>query len=319
MEMTRVALVGAGVMGANHARLLNSLPEFDLVAVVDPDSQRGPAVAALGNAAYLKDIDDLPDDVTAVVLAAPTPLHVDMGVVLLERGLDLLIEKPIAESVSGAQRLLAAAEATQRVLMVGHIERFNPAVLELPRFLDEPLHLEFARVGPYSPRIGTDVVLDLMIHDIDLALSIADAELTSMSATGRIVMSHSLDLATALLVFTNGLTATLTASRVAQTKVRRIDITQRSSAVSVDLVRQDITINRLHHAEFLSDGIPSYRQSGLVEIPYLEHRGEPLSLELKHFAKCVRERSRPVAGAPEATKALQLALAIREAASEKAD
>lgn len=312
--MTKVAVVGAGVMGANHARILHSLPEFQVVAVVDPDGPRGWAVAGLVGAKYFHSIDVLPEDVEAAILASPTATHEEIGVALLERGVDLLIEKPAAETVDGVRRLGAASASSGRVLMVGHIERFNPAVLELAQFLDDPIHLAFTRVGPYTPRIGTDVVLDLMIHDIDLALAIAGAELASMSATGRVVMSEKLDLATALLVFTNGLTATLTASRVAQTKVRRIDVTQRSSAITVDLVRQDITINRLHHAEYLSDGIPTYRQSGIVEIPYLEQRGEPLALELRHFAKCAKERSRPIVGAPEAREALQLALQIRDAA-----
>ncbi len=312
--MTKVAVVGTGVMGANHVRILNSLPEFEVVAVVDPDGPRGQAVAGLVGAKYLESIDEFPDDIGAAVLASPTSTHESLGVTLLERGVDLLIEKPAAETVDGVRRLAEASAATGRVLMVGHIERFNPAVLELTQFLDDPIHLEFTRVGPFSPRVGTDVVLDLMIHDIDLALAIAGVDVASMTATGRVVMGENLDLATALLVFTNGLTATLTASRVAQTKVRRIDITQRSSAISVDLVRQDITINRLHHAEYLSDGIPTYRQSGLVEIPYLDQRGEPLALELRHFAKCVEERSRPVVGAPEAQEALHLALSIRDAA-----
>jgi len=311
-------VIGTGIMGANHVRLLNSLTEFELVAVVDPDGPRGQAVAELVGADYLESIEQIPEDVTVAVLASPTSTHEDLGVALLERGIDVLIEKPVAETVDGARRLEAASDTTQGILMVGHIERFNPAVLDLPRFLDDPLHLEFTRVGPFSPRIGSDVVLDLMIHDIDLALSIAGAELASMSATGRIVMGENLDLATALLVFTNGLTATLTSSRVAQTKMRRIDITQRSSSISVDLVRQDITINRLHHSEFLSNGIPSYRQSGLVEIPYLEHRGEPLALELRHFAACVNERTRPKVGAPEALAALEIALSIRDAALEGA-
>ena len=316
--MTKIAVIGTGIMGANHVRVLNSLPEFQLVAVVDPDGPRGLAVAALVGAKYFGTIDELPEDVGAAILASPTSTHEELGLALLERGVDLLIEKPAAETVDGVRRLAAASAFTQRILMVGHIERFNPAVLELQRFLDDPIHLEFTRVGPYSPRIGTDVVLDVMIHDIDLALAIAGAEVASMSATGRIVMGENLDLATALLVFTNGLTATLTASRVGQTKVRRIDITQRSSAISVDLVRQDITVNRLHDAEYLSDGIPTYRQSGLVEIPDLEQRGEPLSLELRHFATCVKERSRPAVGAPEASAALELALSIRDAAVEGA-
>ena len=312
--MIRIAVVGTGIMGANHARVLSGLHEFELVAVVDPDAPRGEAVAAQAGVEYAPTVEELPDDVAAVVLAAPTSLHEAMGVALLDRGIDLLVEKPAASTVEGAQRLSDAAHSTGRILMVGHIERFNPAYLGLARFLDDPIHLEFTRVGPFSPRVGTDVVLDLMIHDIDLALAIAGSDVVSMSATGRVIMGESLDLATALLVFANGITATLTASRVAQTKVRKIDITQRSSFVSADLVRQDVTIHRLHHNEFLSDGIPSYQQSGIVEIPYLEQRGEPLALELRHFSTCVTTRDAPVVGGNEAREALRLALSIRDAA-----
>ena len=301
-------------MGANHARVLGGLHEFELVAVVDPDAPRGEAVAALAGGEYAPTVEALPDDIAAVVLAAPTPLHEAMGVALLDRGIDLLVEKPAASTVEGVQRLSDAAHSTGRILMVGHIERFNPAYLGLARFLDDPIHLEFTRVGPFSPRVGTDVVLDLMIHDIDLAMAVAGSEVVSMSATGRVIMGDSLDLATALLIFANGVTATLTASRVAQTKVRKIDITQRSSFVSADLVRQDVTIHRLHHNEFLSDGVPSYQQSGIVEIPYLEQRGEPLALELRHFATCVATREAPVVGGDEAREALRLALSIRDAA-----
>jgi len=142
----------------------------------------------------------------------------------------------------------------------------------------------------------------------------AGSPVASMSATGRIVMGDTLDLAAALLVFENGLTTTLTASRVAQIKVRKIDVTQRESFASADLVRQDVTINRLSHSEFLAEGVPVYRQSGLVEIPFVEQRGEPLAVELRHFLRCVRDRTRPVVGAPEALVALELAIAVRDAA-----
>ncbi|HEY5437263.1 MAG TPA: Gfo/Idh/MocA family oxidoreductase, partial [Acidimicrobiales bacterium] len=274
--MIRVALAGAGVMGANHARLLSSIPECELVAVVEQDDVRGQAVAAMAGTKHLTSFDELPDDVQAVVIATPTATHEKLGIQLLGRGIDLLIEKPIASNAVEARRLLEAVEGTDQILMVGHIERFNPAFIELQRFLDEPLHLEFTRVGPYSPRVGIDVVLDLMIHDLDLALTMADSQVASMSATGRVIMGDTLDLASALLVFESGLTATLTASRVAQIKVRKIDVTQRTSFASADLVRQDVTINRLSHSEFLAEGVPVYRQSGLVEIPFVEQRGEPL-------------------------------------------
>lgn len=312
--MTRVAVIGVGIMGTNHARVLSAMPECELVCVVDRDQERGTAAAKQTGASYCRDVADVIGLVDVAVLATPSDTHAQLGVQLLESGVDLLIEKPIASSREEAARLEEAARASGQIVMVGHIERFNPAFLELGRLVSEPVHLEFTRIGPFTPRVETDVVLDLMIHDLDLALALASSPIESVVANGQSIASDSLDLACALLTFSSGATATLTASRVAQMKVRQIQITQRENFVTVDLVRQDVTVHRLHHSEFLSDGGQMYRQSGLVEIPYLEHRGEPLALELRHFLQCVRERREPCVGSREGSVALDLAVTVRDLA-----
>jgi predicted dehydrogenase len=176
------------------------------------------------------------------------------------------------------------------------------------------VHLELTRIGPFSPRVSTDVVLDLMIHDLDLALALTGSEVVAVEAIGRCVRTDSLDLATALLQFRNGVTATVTASRVAQAKVRSVELTQKDNFVVVDLVRQDLTIHRVTHNEFLSQGGARYRQNGLVEIPFLEHRGEPLALELGSFLESVTTRRPPRVTGEQGRRALELALRVRELA-----
>jgi predicted dehydrogenase len=308
--MTSVALIGAGIMGSNHARVLQSLPTASLVAVVDSDPAKGEVLAAAHGVPYFQNAKDVLGSADAAVLATPSESHADIGSLLLEGGLDLLVEKPIASTSAEAERLVAAATAANRILMVGHIERFNPAILELDRILKDPVHLEMTRMGPFSPRVTADVVLDLMIHDIDLALSIVKSPVADVRAVGQTVRSDSVDIASALLRFANGVTANLTASRVGQTKIRTVEITQEANFVVVDLLRQDVTIHRVDHNEYLSTGGAGYRQTGLIEIPFLEHRGEPLGLELKHFVECVTTRTSPRVGGSEGAQALAIALQI---------
>ncbi len=314
--MIRIAVVGAGIMGSNHARILQVLPGVQLTAVVDPDRTRGEALAKAFEMEYRPVVDDLDRMADAAVVATPSESHADVGIALLKLGLDVLIEKPLASTVEDADRLVQAAADFDRVVGVGHVERFNPAVLELDRVVVDPVHIELTRMGPFSPRITSDVILDLMIHDLDLALSIARSEVSSVQAIGRKVRTSSVDIATALLEFENGVTAAVTASRVGQTKVRLVQVTQRENYVVADLVRQDVTINRVDHSEFTSDAGTSYRQSGLVEIPFLENRGEPLALELRDFICAVRDRRAPHVTAEQARKALELVQRVRHIAAK---
>ena len=309
-----VAVVGAGIMGANHVRVLRRLPEAEVVLVVDPDERRGRALAESAGARYSGDPAEVPAVATAAVVAVPSERHVEVGVPLLRAGVDLLVEKPIATTVEDADALIEAARDGDRVLMVGHVERFNPAVLQLDGLVQDPLHIELTRVGPFSPRVTADVVLDLMIHDLELALALAGSEVERVEGMGRRERTDSLDLATALLQFRNGVTASVTASRIGQTKIRRIELTQRGNFVVLDLVRQDLTIHRVDHNEFLAESGARYRQSGLIEIPFLEHRGEPLALELGHFLACVASRRPPRVTGAQGRRALEVALAVQRSA-----
>jgi UDP-N-acetylglucosamine 3-dehydrogenase len=313
-DRIRLGLVGAGVMGSHHARVAAGLADAEITIVVDPDEDRGRKVASQAGAQYSPDLDELINRADAAIVASPAQTHEPIATALLDVGLDVLVEKPIAVTVEQADKLAAAAARTDRILMVGHVERFNPAIAELVRQVDGLMHIDIRRVGPFSPRVATDVVLDLMIHDADLVLLLAGSTVRTLTAVTRSARTEQQDMATCMLTFANGVSATLTASRLSQVKQRQVELTQRDNVVVADLVQQQVTVHRVHHAEFTDGRGPGYRQSGVIEIPYLENRGEPLARELSHFVAAVRDRTRPQITAADGLAALALALRIRDEA-----
>jgi predicted dehydrogenase len=313
--VVKVAIVGAGIMGSRHARVARSIPAAEVAVVVDPDECKGRQLAKYVGAGYMPSVTALPGVVDAAVVAAPTQAHVEIGTLLLEQGLDVLMEKPIATSVDEAKALVAAAEEHDRILMAGHVERFNPAVMELARHLSGLIHIDVRRVGSFTPRIPTGVVLDLMIHDIDVVSWLAGSQPEVISAMMRRVRSDSEDMAVCILTFPTGVSAVLTASRASQSKQRQIELTQKDNVVLADLVRGQVTVHRVEHSEFTDERGSMYRQSGIVEIPYLENQGEPLLLELRHFLECVLERRQPAVTGQDGLAALDTAIRIRNQAS----
>jgi predicted dehydrogenase len=302
----KVAVVGAGVMGTNHARVLSSISDVELVAIVDADTERAAAAARTYGGRAVSHLEDL-GEVDAAVVAVPTPAHLSVAKRLIDRGVHVLVEKPLAPSVREAQEICEAARKAGVVLMVGFVERFNPVALELANIISNPLHVETTRISPYSARIGDGVVLDLMIHDLDLVASFIGQPLVSTSAILRHDRSSTEDLAVALLQFAGGVTASLTASRIGQQKIRDIRITQSDSVVIADLLKQQIEIHRVDHVEYSSDDGRRYRQTGMVEIPFLEHRGEPLALEIREFLDAVRQRRQPRVTGEDGVRALEMA------------
>ncbi len=309
----KVAVVGTGIMGSNHVRVMGQLPDVELVAVVDADLDRAKAASLKSGALACASIDDLPVDVEAAVVAVPTALHLETAIALVERGISVLVEKPLAATVADAQRIIDAASAAGVVLAVGHIERFNPAVAELTALVTEPIHISASRISPYSPRISDGVVFDLMIHDIDIVCSLAPAgdDIVSVSGVGRQVRADSEDLASVAVAFESGLTASFMTSRLGQQKIRAIEVTQLDSVVSADLVRSDVTIHRMAHHEYLGEGGVSYRQSSVVETPFIQ-RGEPLVLEAQDFVAAVRSGGPPRVSGTDALRAVSIATAIVE-------
>ncbi len=316
--MLKLGVVGTGIMGSNHARIASQHRGLDLVAVVDPDRERAEQLAGTYGAKPYADVSECIDQLDVAVVATPTEHHRDVGVALLDAGVHTLVEKPIAATVAEATELIEAAERSGATLTVGHVERFNPAVLELDNLVTEPLHLTATRISPYASRVTVGVVLDLMVHDLDIVSNLAGAPVSRVQASTSTVRSDSEDLATALLEFSNGVTATLTASRIGQQKIRQLTITQPDDFVEVDLLRQAVTINRVAHAEYLSSEGARYRQTGVVEIPFLEHRGEPLALELDELVRAIDEGRPPRVTGEDGRAALQLALDVVSAAGGSA-
>jgi predicted dehydrogenase len=304
----KVVVIGAGIMGANHARVARSLRNARLVAVVDPDLERAAAAGGPGVQAVAS-LDEVVGGYDAAVVAVPTPQHAETAIALARNGVHLLVEKPIAATIEQAHEIVAAAAEAGVVLAVGHVERFNAAVAELPRLLDRPIHIEASRISPYSARVADGVILDLMIHDLDIVCSLAgnDAEPIHVAGVSRAVMGDTEDLASVTLEFSTGLTATFNTSRLGQQKIRTLEITQAESVIVADLVRQDITVHRMSRHEYLSDEGSRYRQSSVIEIPFLEARGEPLALELQHFVDCISTGATPRADGAAGVRALALA------------
>jgi predicted dehydrogenase len=301
-------------MGRNHARVASHVREADLVLVVDSDPARARTLAEPVGAAWAT---ELPRDLSGVdtaVVAVPTELHCEYAVPLMKSGVHVLVEKPLAGSVEDAEEIVKVAAGSDVVLMVGHVEQFNAAVLELDNWVDGVVHVESTRVGPYSGRVREGVVFDLMIHDLDIVRRIVGAPLTRVQATAQRTRSATEDLACALLCFENGATATITASRIGQDKVRHLEIVQAENTISADLLQQSVMIRRMSQTEYLEGSEALHRQSGVVEVPYLEHRGEPLLLEIRHFFDCVRNRTEPRVTGEDGLENVRWALRVEEAA-----
>lgn len=314
----RIGIIGVGNMGQHHTRVLSLLKDVELVGVSDINVDRGIDTASKYRVRFFEDYRDLLPHVDAVCVAVPTRLHYTVGMQCLQAGRHVLIEKPIAASIAEAESLVNVAAAAQRILQVGHIERFNPAFQELSKVLktEELLALEAQRMSPYSDRANdVSVVLDLMIHDIDLMLELAGAPVIRLTASGsRAADSGQLDYVTAILGFANGIVATLTASKVTHRKIRRIAAHCKNSLTEADFLNNEILIHRQTTASYLTDhGQVLYRQDGLIEKVYTSNI-EPLHAELEHFVSCVRGGNQPSVGGEQALKALRLASQIEQMA-----
>ncbi len=318
VEPIRIGVIGVGNMGQHHTRVLSLLKDIELVGVSDINVDRGLDTASKYRVRFFEDYHDLLAHVDAVCVAVPTRLHYDVGMTCLQAGVHVLIEKPIAANITEAESLVNAAAECNRILQVGHIERFNPAFAELSKVLkhEELLALEAHRMSPYSHRANdVSVVFDLMIHDIDLLLELVPATVSNLTASGsRASDSGYLDYVTATFSFVNGVVATLTASKVTHRKLRRIMAHCKHSLTEADFLNKEILIHRQTTADSLTDhGQVLYRQDGLIEKVYISNI-EPLHAELEHFVNCVRGGEQPSVGGEQALKALRLASRIEQMA-----
>jgi len=287
----RAGVVGAGHMGQYHVLVFAELPDVELVGVVDVDSDRAATVARRYDTRAFTDHRDLAGRVDVASVAVPTEQHYKVARDLLEAGISVLVEKPMTPTLDEARELFAVARRTGAVLHVGHVERFNGAVDELRHLVRRPILVESRRLGPFAPRVQKDtVVMDLMIHDIDIVLALVDAPPVRLGAQGASVHSDSIDVASVQIRFASGTVATLTASRATEEKIRTLAITQPDAYIVLDYAEQDIHIYRRADQEYtMSRTSIRYRRAAFVE--HLKvHRENPLKLEIQHLLAAVRRR-----------------------------
>ena len=301
MNTIRVAVVGAGQFGRNHVRVAGQSDRASLVAVVDTDPARA-SEAAVGHpsCAALSDYRQLAGIADAAIVAAPTSAHAEIGCALMAAGLDVLIEKPIASNLAEAGALIAASAAYGRILQVGHLERYNPAVLALKKVVTRPLFFEIHRMNLFSPRsLDVDVVLDLMIHDIDIVLDlVGDLPLEEIRAAGISILSEKVDIANVRLQFAGGCVANLTASRVSTERVRKLRLFQPREYISLDYTKQKVA--RFHVGEG--------QQISFNELP--APGAEPLQLQFDAFLTSIETRETPKLNGVAARRTLEAALSI---------
>ena len=301
--MSRVVIIGAGQFGQNHIRIVRESPEAHLAAIIDPDPAR-----AIPGIPHYPTLADLPlNTADAAIIAAPTAFHAALGVQAMSLGLDVLIEKPIAPTLPEADQLIAAATLHNRILQVGHLERYNSAVIALEAAATIPLFFEIHRMSVFSPRsLDTDVVLDLMIHDLDIVLALTRSPIEAIQAAGVQILSPKTDIANVRLQFQDGCIANLTASRVSTEKIRKLRLFQPHQYLSLDYARQDL-------AAFT---VGPDQQIGFQQ--HATEKTEPLKLQFEAFLHSVRTRQTPKLSGQIARRTLALALDITAKIEEHA-
>jgi len=296
---TRVAVVGAGEFGRNHARVYREMENVEFVGVFDSDPAKAAAISAEFQVPTLKNLAELQDCADAASVAVPTIAHAQIGTQLIALGLDVLIEKPMAATLAEADDLIAAAKRHNRILQVGHVERFNPAVVAVEPIVNRPLFFEVHRLGVFTPRsLDVDVIFDLMIHDLDILLAIVKQPVTEVKAVGIPVLTDKVDIAHARLEFAGGAVANVTASRVSTERVRKMRFFQQHEYISLDYARRDalrVGVKRPGpQPEFAFEKLPAPTT-------------EPLRAELDAFIHAIKTRQQPVTNGAAGRAALDLA------------
>jgi predicted dehydrogenase len=322
-----VAVIGVGAFGRNHARIYRQLQvagSVRLVGVVDPDTERADAMAREFSCKAFGSVEQMlathHGEVQAASVAVPTVLHLDVARTLMEAGVDVLIEKPLAATLGEADELIRFASKHTRVAQVGHLERFNPAVRATLPLINRPMFFEVHRLSVFSPRaLDVDVVLDLMIHDLDVVLTFVKSGVKEIRAVGLPILSGKVDIANVRIEFESGCVANFTASRVSTERVRKLRFFQPGQYISIDYGRQDVLVFSVGNPaarsfaedskEWATPSQPSVNpQISMAKPPITAE--EPLLAEIKAFLQSVRERSRPVVSLEDGRKALELGLAI---------
>jgi predicted dehydrogenase len=307
MTKTKIGVIGVGYLGRHHAAKYAAMADVELVGVADVHLDRAREVAAQHGTRALDDFHALLPLVDAVSIVVPTKQHFEVAKACLEFGVDILLEKPMTTTLAEADALVAKAEICNRILQVGHIEQFNPAVLAMEQYLTTPIFIEAQRIHGFTPRgADVDVVLDLMIHDLDIIMSIVPSPIKQIHAVGMPVITTTTDIANVRIIFENGCTANLTASRISKTNVRKLRIFQPTSYISLDYGSKEIRV--IEHLEGRdANGMPRE-----VNHHFSFADKDALETELRAFVLNVRQRSTPKVGGPEGRRAMKTALHIIE-------
>jgi predicted dehydrogenase len=296
LKPIRIAVAGAGAFGRNHIRVLKELPQAELTGIYDLNPDHAAAVASEFGTKAFASLPELAEHSQACVVAVPTVAHVETGSQLLQAGLDILVEKPIALDIASATQLVDLASARERILQVGHLERFNPAVTALEKAITLPLFFEIHRLSIFTPRsLDVDVVLDLMIHDIEILLALTGKEPIAIQAAGIHILSDKVDIANVRMEFPGGVIANLTASRASTERVRKLRVFQPGAYLSLDYAKQ----------ELFNIEVGPQRQIRIK--PHLVVKNEPLKLELEAFLNSVSTREKPKVDGQTSLNALRIA------------
>jgi predicted dehydrogenase len=300
----KVGIVGTGSLGRVHARILTEMPEATVAGFVDPRDEAAAEVTSSLNIRRFDSVSALKGEIDAAVVATPTTSHLAVAGELLEAGVDVLVEKPIAATVSDAQKLIDIAKQRGRVLQVGHVERYNPAITAVADHLGQVRYFEAERLGVFVPRsLDVDVLLDLMIHDLNLVLSLLRQEVSDIRAVGVPVLTDKVDITNVRLELANGAVANLTASRVSQDRVRKVRFFGSDSYISVDTKEQEVKGYKLV-------------ERSIKPLEITVEKKEPLRAELEAFLGCVRDRSRPIVAGEDGLAAVDLAMRVAAAIDE---
>lgn len=300
----KIGVIGIGHLGQHHARLLAEIEGAELIGIVDINETVGREIANKYSVAYYKNFEELIGKVDAVSVVVPTSLHHKVARFFLERNVHTFIEKPITKTLDQANDLVSLAGEKQLTLQVGHVERFNSAIIKLQSLCENPRFIECQRMGPFSPRVqDVGVILDLMIHDIDIVLSLVKSPIKRIDAIGIPVLTENEDIANAHIVFESGCIANLSASRISDERIRKLRIFELDRYCSLDYANQAITMRR-----------KSSLEEKIIQEELEVHKAEPLRLELEHFINCVEERKKPLVTIEDGKNALEVALEILEQA-----
>ncbi len=305
MKKIKIGVIGVGYLGNIHAQKYAAIKEVELVGISDINKSRAEEIANLYQTRAFTDYKNLLELVDAVSIVVPTKKHFEIAQVCLDYGVDILLEKPMTTTLEEADTLIAKAELCNRIIQVGHIEQFNPAVLAMEQYLTSPVFIESQRIHSFNPRgADVDVVLDLMIHDLDIILSIVPSKIKSIHAVGVPVITASSDIANVRIIFENGCTANITVSRISKMNVRKVRIFQPKSYISVDYGKKDIFVIK-HLEEFDKNGMPK------EEIHHFNFKEkDAMETELTAFSLNVRQRTKPKVSGREGRLALKTALQI---------